>query len=153
MQVIDGEGNNLGEMLVNDALRTAQDAGLDLVEMTADAKPPVCKILNYGKLKYNRQKRKSEAKKKQKIVEVKEIKFRPNTDTHDYEVKLRSIRKFLENGDRVKVTLRFRGREMAHETLGVEMLKRVEEDSADISKVEQQAKSEGRQMIMMLCPL
>ncbi len=140
-------------MHLKQALQTAADAGMDLVEMTEGAKFSVCKILNYGKLKYNKQKRKSEARKKQKIVEVKEIKFRPNTDVHDYEVKLRSIRKFLEKGDRVKVTLRFRGREMAHEALGTEMLKRVETDSSDISKVEQQAKSEGRQMIMMLCPL
>ncbi len=135
------------------ALDLAEKAGLDLVEISPNATPPVCKIMDFGKFKYEQQKRESEARKKQKIIEVKEIKFRPNTDTHDYEVKMRSVIKFLENGDKVKVTLRFRGREMAHQNLGRELLERVAEDVKEIGKVEHMPKMEGRQMIMMIGPI
>ena len=128
-------------------------AGLDLVEISPNAMPPVCKIMDFGKYKYEQQKRESEARKKQKIIEVKEVKFRPNTDTHDYDVKMRNVFKFLENGDKVKVTLRFRGREMAHLNLGRELLERVAEDVDGKGKVENMPKMEGRQMVMMIGPL
>jgi len=128
----------------------ADDAGLDLVEISPNANPPVCKIMDFGKFKYEQQKRESEARKKQKIIEVKEVKFRPNTDTHDYDVKMRNVFKFLENGDKVKISLRFRGREMAHLNLGRELLERVAEDVKDVGKVESIPKMEGRQMIMMI---
>ena len=130
----------------------ADQAGLDLVEISPNATPPVCKIMDFGKYKYEQQKRESEARKKQKIIEIKEVKFRPGTDTHDYEVKMRSVLKFLEKGDKVKITLRFRGREMAHQELGMEMLKRVEEDLKEIGTVEQMPKMEGRQMVMVIAP-
>ena len=131
----------------------AAEAGLDLVEISPNANPPVCKIMDFGKFKYEQQKRESEARKKQKIIEVKEVKFRPNTDKHDYDVKMRSVFKFLENGDKVKVTLRFRGRETAHQNLGIELLERVAEDIKEVGKVENMPKMEGRQMIMMIGPL
>ena len=131
----------------------AAQAGLDLVEISPNANPPVCKIMDFGKFKYEQQKRESEARKKQKIIEVKEVKFRPNTDTHDYQVKMRNVMKFLENGDKVKITLRFRGREMAHQNLGRELLERVAGDITEIGKVENMPKMEGRQMIMMIGPL
>ena len=134
------------------AMELAADAGLDLVEISPNAAPPVCKIMDFGKFKYEQQKRESEARKKQKIIEVKEVKFRPNTDTHDYDVKMRNVFKFLENGDKVKVTLRFRGREMAHQNLGRELLERVAEDVKEIGKVENMPKMEGRQMVMMIGP-
>ncbi len=130
----------------------ALDAGLDLVEISPNANPPVCKIMDYGKFKYEQQKRESEARKKQKTIEVKEVKFRPGTDTHDYEVKMRNVFKFLEKGDKVKITLRFRGREMAHQNLGRELLERVAEDVKEIGKVENMPKMEGRQMTMMIGP-
>ena len=130
----------------------AQDEGLDLVEISPNASPPVCKIMDLGKFKYEQQKREAEARKKQKIIEVKEIKFRPNTDTHDYDVKMRSIKKFLEEGDRVKVTMRFRGREMAHQDLGRDLLRRVADDVSELAKVENTPKVEGRQMVMMIAP-
>jgi translation initiation factor IF-3 len=131
----------------------AQDAGLDLVEISPNATPPVCKIMDFGKFKYETQKREAEARKKQKTIEIKEVKFRPNTDTHDYDVKMRNVVKFLNNGDKVKVTLRFRGREMAHQNLGRELLERVAEDVKEIGKIENMPKMEGRQMIMMIGPL
>ena len=134
-------------------LAMAQDAGLDLVEISPNANPPVCKIMDFGKFKYEQQKRESEARKKQKTIEVKEVKFRPNTDTHDYDVKMRNVIKFLEKGDKVKVTLRFRGREMAHQNLGRELLLRVAEDIKELGKVENMPKMEGRQMVMMIGPL
>ncbi len=134
-------------------MQMAADAGLDLVEISPNANPPVCKIMDFGKYKYEQQKRESEARKKQKVIEVKEVKFRPNTDTHDYDVKMRNVFKFLENGDKVKVTLRFRGREMAHQNLGRELLERVAEDIKDLGKIENMPKMEGRQMIMMIGPL
>ena len=130
----------------------AEEAGLDLVEISPNAEPPVCKIMDFGKFKYEQQKRESEARKKQKIIEVKEVKFRPNTDTHDYEVKMRSVLRFLEGGDKVKVTLRFRGREMAHKNLGRDLLERVAEDVKEVGKVESMPKLEGRQMVMMIGP-
>lgn len=130
----------------------AEEAGLDLVEISPNANPPVCKIMDFGKYKYEQQKRESEARKKQKVIEVKEIKFRPNTDTHDYEVKMRSVMKFLENGDKVKITMRFRGREMAHQDLGRQLLQRVSGDIEGVGKVENMPKMEGRQMIMIIAP-
>jgi len=130
----------------------AEEAGLDLVEISPNAEPPVCKIMDFGKFKYETQKREAEARKKQKIIEVKEVKFRPNTDTPDYEVKMRSVTKFLENGDKVKVTLRFRGREMAHQNLGRDLLERVAADVDGLGKVENMPKMEGRQMVMMIGP-
>ncbi len=139
-------------MPVEAALEAAQEASLDLVEVSPNADPPVCKILDYGKLKYQEQKKKTEARKKQKTVEIKEIKMRPNIDTHDYEVKSRAMRRFFEEGDKVKVTLRFRGREMAHQDRGVSLLDRVKEDFSDVAKVEFAPKLEGRQMIMVLAP-
>ncbi len=133
-------------------MELAEAAGLDLVEISPNATPPVCKIMDFGKFKYEQQKRESEARKKQKTIEVKEVKFRPNTDQHDYDVKMRNVFKFLENGDKVKVTLRFRGREMAHQNLGRELLERVAEDTKEIGKVENFPKMEGRQMVMMIGP-
>ncbi len=135
------------------ALLMAEDVGLDLVEISPNASPPVCKIMDFGKYKYEQQKRESEARKKQKIIEVKEIKFRPGTDIHDYDVKMRSVYKFLENGDKVKITMRFRGREMAHQELGRELLERVADDVKDHGKVENIPKLEGRQMTMMIGPM
>ena len=131
----------------------AVEVGLDLVEISPNAKPPVVKIMDFGKFKYEQQKRDSEARKKQKIIEVKEVKFRPNTDTNDYDVKMRNVFKFLENGDKVKITLRFRGREMAHQELGRKLLYRVADDITEIGKVDSMPKMEGRQMVMMINPL
>ena len=130
----------------------AADVGLDLVEVSPNARPPVCKLLDYGKFKYEAQKKASEARKKQKSIDVKEIKMRPNIDEHDYQVKMRAINKFLDNGDKVKVTMRFRGREMAHQELGLKVLNRVREELEEKAKVEQHPKMEGRQMIMVLAP-
>jgi translation initiation factor IF-3 len=134
------------------ALEMAEEAGLDLVEISPSATPPVCKIMDFGKYKYETQKREAEARKKQKIIEVKEVKFRPGTDTHDYDVKMRSVVKFLEGGDKVKITLRFRGREMAHQHLGRELLERIADDVKDVGRVENMPKMEGRQMIMVIGP-
>ena len=131
----------------------AEAVGLDLVEISPNANPPVCKIMDFGKFKYEQQKRESEARKKQKIIEVKEVKFRPGTDINDYDVKMRNVYKFLANGDKVKITLRFRGREMAHLNLGRELLERVAEDVKELGKIENMPKMEGRQMIMMIGPL
>jgi len=135
------------------AMELAEQVELDLVEISPNASPPVCKIMDFGKFKYEQQKRESEARKNQKIIEVKEVKFRPNTDHHDYDVKMRNVEKFLAKGDKVKVTLRFRGREMAHQNLGRELLERVAEDTKEMGKVESMPKMEGRQMIMMIGPL
>ncbi len=134
------------------AKELAEEAGLDLVEISPNAAPPVCKIMDYGKFKYEQQKREAEARKKQHIIEIKEVKFRPGTDTHDYEVKMRNVVRFLEGGDKVKVTLRFRGREMAHQQLGLELLNRVADDIIEIGKVENMPRLEGRQMVMMIGP-
>ncbi|MGP6085359.1 translation initiation factor IF-3 [Antarctobacter jejuensis] len=152
IRLIGAEGENVGVVTPARAMEMAEQAGLDLVEISPNAAPPVCKIMDFGKFKYETQKREAEARKKQKIIEVKEVKFRPNTDTHDYEVKMRNVFKFLENGDKVKVTLRFRGREMAHQNLGRELLERVAEDVKEIGKVENMPKMEGRQMVMMIGP-
>lgn len=130
----------------------AEEAGLDLVEISPNAVPPVCKIMDFGKFKYEQQKREAEARKKQKVIEIKEIKFRPGTDTNDYDVKMRAVQKFLVEGNKVKITLRFRGREMAHQQLGVELLNRVATDVTEIGKVESMPKLEGRQMVMMIGP-
>ncbi|MDE9451760.1 translation initiation factor IF-3 [Aliiroseovarius sp. Z3] len=153
IRLIGADGENVGVVTPAQAMLMAEDAGLDLVEISPNASPPVCKIMDFGKFKYEQQKRESEARKKQKTIEVKEVKFRPNTDTHDYNVKMRNVFKFLENGDKVKVTLRFRGREMAHQNLGRELLERVAEDTKDVGKVENMPKMEGRQMVMMIGPL
>ena len=152
VQLIDADGENHGAMDIDKAQEMANEAGLDLVEVAPNSKPPVCKILDYGKYKYQEQKKAAEARKKQKIVEVKEIKLRPNIDTHDYDVKMRSMKRFFEEGDKVKVTLRFRGREMAHRDLGFQLLKRVREDFEETTKVEAEPKMEGRQMVMVLAP-
>ena len=152
VQLIDAEGNNLGSVATDEAMRMAEEAGLDLVEISPNNDPPVCKILDLGKLKYANQKKAAEARKKQKIVEIKEIKMRPNIDTHDYEVKMKAINRFFEDGDKVRVTLRFRGREMAHQELGLKLLQQVKEDTAEIAKVEAEPKLEGRQMMMVLAP-
>lgn len=152
VQLIDTEGQNKGVMSVRDALILAQEAGLDLVEIAPNSQPPVCKILDYGRFKYQNQKKASEARKKQKVVEVKEIKLRPGIDTHDYEVKMRAMQRFFEEGDKVKVTLRFRGREMAHQDIGFKLLQKLKEDVVSIAKVEAEPMLEGRQMIMILAP-
>ena len=152
LRLIGAEGENVGVVTPVRAMKLAEDAGLDLVEISPNANPPVCKIMDFGKYKYEQQKRESEARKKQKIIEVKEIKFRPGTDTHDYEVKMRNVYKFLENGDKVKITLRFRGREMAHLNLGRELLERIGIDVQEHGKVENMPKMEGRQMTMMIGP-
>jgi translation initiation factor IF-3 len=136
----------------NEALTLAANVGLDLVEIAPNADPPVCKILDFGKYKYEEQKKKNEARKKQKIIEVKEIKLRPSIDDHDYEVKRRSMMKFIEEGDKVKVTMRFRGRELAHQELGMDVLIRVRDDLNEIAKVEQMPRMEGRQMTMVMSP-
>ena len=133
-------------------MELAQEAGLDLVEISPSATPPVCKIMDFGKFKYEQQKREAEARKKQKIIDIKEVKFRPGTDTHDYDVKMRNVMKFLEGGDKVKVTLRFRGREMAHPELGMKLLNKVQADYDEVAKVEYSPRMEGRQMIMILAP-
>ena len=153
IRLIGAEGENLGVVTPARAMELAEQVELDLVEISPNASPPVCKIMDFGKFKYEQQKRESEARKNQKIIEVKEVKFRPNTDHHDYDVKMRNVEKFLAKGDKVKVTLRFRGREMAHQNLGRELLERVAEDTKEMGKVESMPKMEGRQMIMMIGPL
>jgi len=152
VHLIDKDGTNRGTVPIAEALSAAQEAGMDLVEISPNATPPVCKLLDYGKYKFQEQKKAAEARKKQKVVEVKEIKFRPMIDDHDYDVKMRSMKRFFEEGDKVKVTLRFRGREMAHQELGVQLLDRVKGDTAVLAKVEQEPKFEGRQMVMVLAP-
>ncbi|MCC6949287.1 MAG: translation initiation factor IF-3 [Bradyrhizobiaceae bacterium] len=152
VQLIDHEGNNRGVVPTHEAITLAREAGLDLVEISPNTSPPVAKILDYGKFKFQAQKKAAEARKKQKTVEVKEIKLRPGIDTHDYEVKMRSMKRFFEEGDKVKVTLRFRGREMAHQDLGYKLLQRVREDVAPVAKVEAEPMSEGRQIVMILAP-
>jgi translation initiation factor IF-3 len=152
VHLIDADGHNLGNVPIADALAKAQEVGLDLVEISPNATPPVCKLLDFGKYKYQEQKKQAEARKKQKVVEVKEIKFRPMIDDHDYDVKMRSMKRFFEEGDKVKVTLRFRGREMAHQELGVKLLDRVKDDTLKLAKVESEPRVEGRQMVMVLAP-
>ena len=152
MRLIGADGENVGVVDRETALRKADEAGLDLVEISPNASPPVCKILDIGKYKYEEQKRKNEARKKQKVIEVKEIKLRPNIDDHDYDVKMRSMKRFLEEGDKVKVTLRFRGREMAHMEIGHQLLNRVKMDFENEAKVEQEPRPEGRQIVMVFAP-
>ncbi|WP_342344691.1 translation initiation factor IF-3 [Vannielia litorea] len=153
IRLIGHEGQNVGVVTPQRAMELAEQVGLDLVEISPNATPPVCKIMDFGKYKYETQKKEAEARKKQKVIEVKEVKFRPNTDTHDYDVKMRNVFKFLGNGDKVKITLRFRGREMAHQDVGRNLLERVAEDVKDLGKVESIPKMEGRQMVMMINPL
>jgi translation initiation factor IF-3 len=152
IRLIGADGENVGVVTPEKARELAAEAGLDLVEISPNASPPVCKIMDFGKFKYEQQKRESEARKKQKTIEVKEVKFRPNTDIHDYDVKMRNVVRFLENGDKVKVTLRFRGREMAHQDLGRRLLERVADDIQELGKVENMPRMEGRQMVMMIGP-
>jgi translation initiation factor IF-3 len=152
VRLVDERGEMIGVVNRNDAIQRASEAGLDLVEVAANADPPVCKILDFGKFKYEEQKRKNEARKKQKIIEVKEIKLRPGIDDHDYDVKMRSMLKFIDEGDKVKVTMRFRGRELAHQELGMDVLMRVRDDLDKIAKIEQHPRMEGRQMTMVLSP-
>ena len=152
IRLIGADGENVGVVSPARALQMAEDAGLDLVEISPNAEPPVCKIMDFGKFKYETQKREGEARKKQKIIEIKEIKFRPGTDIHDYDVKMRSVLKFLDEGDKVKVTLRFRGRELAHQDLGLALLQRVAVDVGENGKVEQLPRLEGKQMVMMIGP-
>ena len=152
MQLVDQEGNNRGVVSIDDARDMAEEAGLDLVEISPNSRPPVVKILDYGRYKFQAQKKASEARKKQKTVEVKEIKMRPSIDDHDYDTKMKAARRFLDEGDKVKMTLRFRGREMAHQELGLQLLFRVRDDLNTMAKVEAEPKLEGRQMIMILAP-
>ena len=152
VQLINAEGVNIGVTPIAEAMAMAEDAGMDLVEISPNSTPPVCKLLDLGKFKYAAQKKATEARKKQKVIEVKEIKLRPNIDTHDYEVKMRSVEKFIGEGDKVKVTMRFRGREMAHQELGLELLHKVRDQFDEIAKVESTPRSEGRQMVMVLAP-
>ena len=152
VQLIDQDGTNHGNVPIETALAIASEAGLDLVEVVPNKTPPVCKILDYGKFKYQEQKKAAEARKKQKVVEVKELKYRPMIDDHDYMVKMRAMERFFEEGDKVKITLRYRGREMAHQEIGTKLLDRVKTDVADYAKVEQDARFEGRQVVMVLAP-
>ena len=150
--LIGADGHKFGEIGTDDARAIAEEQGFDLVEVSPEAKPPVVKLMDFGKFKYEQQKKAAEARKKQKVIEIKEIKMRPTIDDHDYDVKMRSMRRFFDEGDKVKVTLRFRGREMAHQHLGMELLGRIQKDVEPIAKIEQSPKTEGRQMMMVLAP-
>jgi len=150
--VVASDGEQIGVMGTRDALARAQEEGMDLVEIAPQADPPVCRIMDWGKYRFEQSKKAQAARKKQKQIQIKEVKFRPGTDDHDYDVKMRNLRRFIEEGDKVKVTLRFRGREMAHQELGLEILQRVEKDMAEETVVEQRPRMEGRQMVMMLSP-
>jgi translation initiation factor IF-3 len=152
VQLIDQEGQNRGVLPFFDALKIAEDAGLDLVEIAPNSTPPVCKILDYGRFRFLEQKKQAEARKKQKTVEVKEIKLRPGIDKHDYDTKMKAVRRFFEEGDKVKLTMRFRGREMAHTDLGMRLLERVRDEMGELAKVESAPMMEGRQMVMILAP-
>jgi len=152
VRVISSTGSQLGIISIREALNYAEDEGYDLVEVSPDAKPPVCKIIDYGKLKYKEQKSKKEAKKKQKTIEVKEIKMRPGIDTHDYQVKVKALKKFISGGNKVKVSMRFRGREMEHQNLGLDLLKKLTEEVSEYAKVEVPPKSEGKQIMIILVP-
>jgi len=152
VRLIDQDGEMQGVLTVREAMQRAFSVGLDLVEISPNADPPVCKILDFGKFKYEQQKKKNEAKKKQKVIEIKEIKVRPNIDENDYQVKMRAMKSFIEEGDKVKVTLRFRGREMAHQDIGVRVLERIRSEMDTTSKVEQMPRMENRQMVMVLSP-
>jgi translation initiation factor IF-3 len=152
VRVIDENGENLGVMYTREAIEQAAEVGLDLVEVSPNADPPVCKFLDVGKYRYEAQKKANQARKTQKTQEIKEIKMRPNIDDHDYDVKMRSVQRFIDEGDKVKVTLRFRGRELSHQQLGMDLLRRVQEDIAEVAKVEAYPRMEGRQMLMVLSP-
>ena len=152
VRLIGEEGEQIGVVEIREAIERAYDIGLDLVEIAPNSDPPVCKILDVGKLKYQEQKKRNEARKKQKTIDIKEIKLRPNIDSHDYDVKMRNARRFIDDGDKVKVTLRFRGREMAHQELGAQVLEKVRNELDAIAKVEQMPKMEGRQMVMVVTP-
>ncbi len=152
MRLIGADGALIGVVTIQAALSAAEDSGLDLVEISPNADPPVCKLLDYGKFKYEAQKKANEARKRQKTIDVKEIKMRPNIDDHDYEVKMRAMTKFIGEGDKVKFTIRFRGRELAHPEIGRKLLDRIREDAEDLAKIESVAKMEGRQMIMVMAP-
>ena len=152
VRLVGADGDMLGVVPLAAALDAADAAGLDLVEVSPNADPPVCKLLDYGRFKYEAQKKKNEARKKQKVIEVKEIKLRPGIEQHDYEIKMKAARRFLENGDKVKVTMRFRGRELAHQDLGAKVLTRVREEFDEAAKVEQMPRMEGRQMVMVMAP-
>ncbi|MDO9166451.1 MAG: translation initiation factor IF-3 [Rhodoferax sp.] len=152
VRLIDGEGEQVGVVTTRAAIQAAMDAGLDLVEVSPNVDPPVCKLLDYGRFKYQAQKKANEARKKQKVVEIKEIKMRPTIDIHDYGVKMKAVQRFFEEGDKVKVTIRFRGRELSHQELGMKLLERVQVDTAVTAKVEQWPKMEGRQMTMVMAP-
>ncbi|MCH7486409.1 MAG: translation initiation factor IF-3 [Proteobacteria bacterium] len=152
IRVVDADGEMVGILSVEEGIELAYEAGLDLVEISPNAEPPVCKVLDYGKFKYEEQKRKNEARKKQKTIDVKEIKMRPGIDEHDYQVKLRSMLRFLEDGDKVKVTIRFRGRELVHNELGLKVLDRVRDATEELAKVEAFPRLEGRMMTMILAP-
>ena len=152
VRLVDADGTQLGVVPIDEAIQKAEDRGMDLVEVATKSDPPVCKILDYGKFKYEAQKKKNEARKKQKTIDVKEIKMRPGIEIHDYDVKMRAMRKFLGEGDKVKVTMRFRGREMAHQDLGLKVLNRVRDELEELAKVELMPKMEGRQMIMVIAP-
>jgi translation initiation factor IF-3 len=150
--LIGGDGHKFGEIGIDEARAIAEEQGFDLVEVSPDNKPPVVKLMDYGKFKYEQQKKAAEARKKQKVIEIKEIKMRPTIDDHDYETKMKAMKRFFGEGDKVKVTLRFRGREMAHQNLGMELLNRIQKDTETIAKMEQYPKMEGRQMMMVLAP-
>ena len=152
IRLINADGEQVGLVPINEGLEMAEESGLDLVEVSPNASPPVCKILDYGKYKYEAQKKANEARKKQKTIDVKEIKMRPGIEEHDYQVKMRSVRKFLDHGDKVKMTIRFRGREMAHQDLGMRVLDRVRDDLEEFVKIEQFPKTEGRLMTMVVAP-
>jgi len=152
VRLVGPDGSMIGVVPVKAALEAAEQVGLDLVEVSPNADPPVCKVLDYGKFKYEQQKKANEARKKQKVIEVKEIKLRPNIDENDYQIKMRNMRRFIDEGDKVKVTMRFRGRELAHQELGMNVLIRVRDELEEISKVEAMPKMEGRQMVMVLAP-
>ncbi len=153
VRLIDAQGHMVGVVSTREAMARAEEAGLDLVEIAPTASPPVCKILDYGKFKYEAQKKANAARKKQRIIEVKEIKMRPGIDDNDYNIKMKKVREFIDEGDKVKVTMRFRGREMAHQHLAMDILEKVKTEVGDIAKVEQFPKLEGRQMIMVMAPL
>ncbi|WP_058529843.1 translation initiation factor IF-3 [Legionella londiniensis] len=152
VRLIDADGNQAGIVSRREALRAAEESGLDLVEISPTAKPPVCRIMDYGKYLFEISKKQAEARKKQKQIQVKELKFRPTTEEGDYQVKLRNLIRFLNHGDKVKVTLRFRGREVAHQDVGMKIMQRLQQDTADVAVIEQQAKREGRQLMMVLSP-
>jgi translation initiation factor IF-3 len=152
VRVIDQDGENLGVLYTKEAIATAHEVGMNLVEVSPGADPPVCKILDVGKFKYEAQKKAAAARKNQKTQEIKEIKMRPNIDDHDYETKMKAVARFIEEGDKVKLTLRFRGRELSHGELGLQLLERVRDDSNEYAKVEQTPKMEGRQMLMVIAP-